>query len=184
MQQTQSIHTFSHQPLTNTKPMATAAVEFYQSLAPGEPKVQEGTPGYKFDDVAYAMSRVPMRTPRAIKVICAGAGFSGLSFAREVEVGNIQNCELQIYEKNSTVGGTWFENRYPGCACDIPVHNYAVGFHLPGRRRELNRDSSILGRRTLSFPASMLAVTIFIGTSKKLRTSIICASMSSPLTRW
>lgn len=93
---------------------AAAAVEFYQGLTPGEAKAEEGALAYRSDQVAYAISRVPMRTPRAIKVICAGAGFSGLSFAREVEVGNIQNCDFQIYEKNSTVGGTWFENRYPG----------------------------------------------------------------------
>ncbi|KAL4805227.1 hypothetical protein BDV18DRAFT_153027 [Aspergillus unguis] len=27
-------------------------------------------------------------------------------------------------EKNDDIGGTWYENRYPGCACDIPSHNY------------------------------------------------------------
>jgi cation diffusion facilitator CzcD-associated flavoprotein CzcO len=25
---------------------------------------------------------------------------------------------------NPKVGGTWYENRYPGCRCDIPAHNY------------------------------------------------------------
>lgn len=29
-----------------------------------------------------------------------------------------------VYEKNSEVGGTWYENRYPGCASDDPSHNY------------------------------------------------------------
>ena len=91
-----------------------AAVSFYQELALEQAKAEEGTPGYASDRLAHAISRVPMRTPRAIKVICAGAGFSGLSFAHEVEAGNIPNCTLEVYEKNSTVGGTWFENRYPG----------------------------------------------------------------------
>ncbi|KAG5655129.1 hypothetical protein KAF25_001902 [Fusarium avenaceum] len=31
---------------------------------------------------------------------------------------------ITVYEKNPEVGGTWFENRYPGCKCDIPSHNY------------------------------------------------------------
>jgi cation diffusion facilitator CzcD-associated flavoprotein CzcO len=35
---------------------------------------------------------------------------------------------LTIYEKNAGVGGTWFENRYPGCACDIPAHSYQYTF--------------------------------------------------------
>lgn len=36
----------------------------------------------------------------------------------------LANYEIVVYEKNPTVGGTWFENRYPGCKCDIPSHNY------------------------------------------------------------
>ncbi|KAL4966094.1 flavin-containing monooxygenase [Aspergillus stella-maris] len=35
---------------------------------------------------------------------------------------------LQIYEKNPAIGGTWYENRYPGCACDVPSHNYVYSF--------------------------------------------------------
>ena len=40
----------------------------------------------------------------------------------------IANLELTIYEKNAAVGGTWFENRYPGVACDIPAHSYQFSF--------------------------------------------------------
>ncbi|GAB7353336.1 hypothetical protein MBLNU459_g3826t2 [Dothideomycetes sp. NU459] len=103
--------------------MAESALKFYQKLADSNPE-EVGTTAYKHDALAFALSKAPMRTPRPIKVVCAGAGFSGLSFAREVETGSIPNCDLTVYEKNSNVGGTWFENRYPGCACDIPVHNY------------------------------------------------------------
>ncbi|KAJ4310913.1 hypothetical protein N0V84_010717 [Fusarium piperis] len=35
---------------------------------------------------------------------------------------------MRIYEKNEGVGGTWFENTYPGCACDVPSHNYTYSF--------------------------------------------------------
>lgn len=35
-----------------------------------------------------------------------------------------------IYEKNEDIGGTWLENRYPGCACDIPSHAYTLNFAL------------------------------------------------------
>jgi cation diffusion facilitator CzcD-associated flavoprotein CzcO len=34
-------------------------------------------------------------------------------------------CEHVIYEKNPEVGGTWYENQYPGVACDVPAHIYA-----------------------------------------------------------
>lgn len=47
---------------------------------------------------------------RPIKVICIGAGFSGIlagiRFPQRVE-----NLDFTIYEKNEEVGGTWFENR-------------------------------------------------------------------------
>ena len=88
--------------------------EFYRTSAEKQP-IPGDTPGYKdVDSLAYEISRVPMRTPRPLKVICCGAGFSGLSFAHELQSGSIENCTLQIYEKNSSLGGTWFENRYPG----------------------------------------------------------------------
>ncbi|CAD6591305.1 MAG: hypothetical protein ASARMPRED_005303 [Alectoria sarmentosa] len=35
---------------------------------------------------------------------------------------------VAIYEKNPGVSGTWYENTYPGCACDIPAHNYTFSF--------------------------------------------------------
>ncbi len=33
-----------------------------------------------------------------------------------------------IFEKNPDVGGTWFENKYPGCRVDNPNHNYSYSF--------------------------------------------------------
>ena len=41
-----------------------------------------------------------------------------------------------ILEKNEEVGGTWFENRYPGCAVDTPNHAYSFSF---GRRQDWSR---------------------------------------------
>ena len=35
-----------------------------------------------------------------------------------------------VLEKASGVGGTWYHNRYPGCACDIPSHLYSFSFRL------------------------------------------------------
>ncbi|KAF9891925.1 hypothetical protein FE257_002888 [Aspergillus nanangensis] len=74
--------------------------------------------------VAYEQSKLPFDAPRRLKVIVAGAGVSGLSLAHAVQTAQLQNVDLQIFEKNAGLGGTWFENRYPGCACDIPSHNY------------------------------------------------------------
>ena len=43
---------------------------------------------------------------------------------------HLTNVEHVIYEKNHDIGGTWLENRYPGCACDIPSHAYTYPFAL------------------------------------------------------
>ncbi|KAJ5698972.1 hypothetical protein N7462_000977 [Penicillium macrosclerotiorum] len=64
---------------------------------------------------------------RPIRVVVIGAGISGiLACIRLVQ--RIENLELCIYDKNADIGGTWFENRYPGCACDIPAHTYQLTF--------------------------------------------------------
>ncbi|KAL4762854.1 flavin-containing monooxygenase [Aspergillus foveolatus] len=39
-----------------------------------------------------------------------------------------QHVDFHIYEKSPEVGGIWFENRYPGCACDVPSHLYQYSF--------------------------------------------------------
>ncbi|KAH6714922.1 cyclohexanone monooxygenase [Leptodontidium sp. MPI-SDFR-AT-0119] len=62
-----------------------------------------------------------------IKVICAGAGVTGLYLAYSMEK-RMTDYELTIYEKNPEIGGTWYENSYPGCACDVPSHNYTYTF--------------------------------------------------------
>src|SRR5260370_2214025 len=35
---------------------------------------------------------------------------------------------FRIVENSADIGGTWWENRYPGCACDIPSHLYSFSF--------------------------------------------------------
>lgn len=54
-----------------------------------------------------------------MRVVVIGAGFSGIYCGVRIPQ-RLRNVELCIYEKNADVGGAWYENRYPGCACDIP----------------------------------------------------------------
>jgi hypothetical protein len=56
---------------------------------------------------------------RPLSLIIIGAGFSGIYCGVRIPE-RLRNVKLTIYEKNAGVGGTWYENRYPGCACDIP----------------------------------------------------------------
>lgn len=59
---------------------------------------------------------VPVDESRPIKVICIGAGIAGITAAIRLPQ-KIKNLELVLYEKNSDIGGVWFENKYPGIAC-------------------------------------------------------------------
>jgi cation diffusion facilitator CzcD-associated flavoprotein CzcO len=61
-----------------------------------------------------------------VDVLIVGGGFSGLCMAiKLLEAG--MNSFLLI-EKSDGIGGTWYDNRYPGCACDIPSHLYSFSF--------------------------------------------------------
>ncbi|KAJ5604597.1 hypothetical protein N7510_009751 [Penicillium lagena] len=80
-------------------------------------------------DPFYTIVEQPIGTRRPIRVACMGAGYSGLMMAIVFsEKMKDKNAELVIYERNKDLGGTWLENRYPGCKCDIPAHNYAYSF--------------------------------------------------------
>lgn len=60
----------------------------------------------------------PAHKPRRIRIVCVGAGYSGLMTAYEVKYNKALEgfIDLTIYDKNEDIGGTWLENRYPGVA--------------------------------------------------------------------
>lgn len=55
----------------------------------------------------------PVHTERHVKIICIGAGASGLVFAYKLQR-SFENFSFTIYEKNEEISGTWYENKYPG----------------------------------------------------------------------
>ncbi|GJC80053.1 FAD-binding monooxygenase moxY [Colletotrichum liriopes] len=76
-------------------------------------------------NAAYTIREAPFGTPRPIRIIGVGAGASGINLIRTLRnTLGASTYEVVVYEKNEDVGGTWFENRYPGCKCDVPSHNY------------------------------------------------------------
>lgn len=77
----------------------------------------------------YVVREEPLGTLRRVRIVTIGAGLSGINMIRTLKL-NTSNFEHVVYEKNAEIGGTWFENRYPGCACDIPSHNYQFS-HTP-----------------------------------------------------
>lgn len=86
-----------------------------------------GAPSGAFSGIenqpGYEILEKPSRAGRKIKIICLGGGASAINLAHEVSTSDL-DLELVCYEKHPSVGGSWYENRYPGCGCDIPSVNY------------------------------------------------------------
>ncbi|MGB6834612.1 MAG: FAD-dependent oxidoreductase, partial [Candidatus Acidiferrum sp.] len=62
----------------------------------------------------------------AVDVLIVGGGFSGLCMA--IKLREAGQDSFLLVEKSDDIGGTWYDNRYPGCACDIPSHLYSFSF--------------------------------------------------------
>ena len=67
----------------------------------------------------------PVASPDDFSVLIIGAGVSGLCAAINLQMLGIN---FQVVERNSTVGGVWWENRYPGAGVDTPNHLYSYSF--------------------------------------------------------
>jgi 4-hydroxyacetophenone monooxygenase len=62
---------------------------------------------------------------RRFEVAIIGAGMSGIVAGYRLGQAGVPYV---VFEKNDDVGGTWFENTYPGCRVDIPNHLYSFSF--------------------------------------------------------
>jgi cation diffusion facilitator CzcD-associated flavoprotein CzcO len=60
-----------------------------------------------------------------VEIAIAGAGLSGLGMA--IALRREGRDDFVVLERASDLGGTWRDNSYPGCACDIPsvLYSYA-----------------------------------------------------------
>lgn len=77
------------------------------------------------------------------EVAIIGAGFAGLAAAIRLKQEN-RNSFI-IFERAAEVGGTWRDNVYPGCACDVPSHLYSYSFELnPNWSRTYSTQPEIL----------------------------------------
>ncbi len=79
---------------------------------------------------------------RNMAVVIIGAGFGGILAGIKLKAAGIDN--FVILEKDDGVGGTWWANTYPGCACDVQSHLYSYSFepnpdwtHMFGRQPEI-----------------------------------------------
>ncbi len=96
-------------------PVLGADLDAYAGLAAEELSLLEDdprAPGWTLGGLA---------PDRAVSVIVVGAGMSGLLAAHRMRQAGL---DVTVLEKNPALGGTWFENTYPGCRVDVPSHLY------------------------------------------------------------
>lgn len=77
------------------------------------------------EDMGFRVPEVRRAEPNALSVIVIGAGVSGMLASIKLHEAGIDHVVL---EKNSDVGGGWFENTYPGAGVDTPSHLYSYSF--------------------------------------------------------
>jgi len=65
-------------------------------------------------------------SPHEVMFLIIGAGFSGLGAA--IRLTQAGHRDLVVLERASDVGGTWRDNVYPGCRCDVPSNLYSYSF--------------------------------------------------------
>lgn len=65
----------------------------------------------------------PAGTPR---VVVVGAGFAGIATGVKLKRAGIET--FTVYESSLGIGGTWWDNTYPGCEVDVGSHLYCFSF--------------------------------------------------------
>ena len=87
------------------------------------------------------------------RVAIIGSGFAGLGTAIRLKRDGID--DFVVLERAADVGGTWRDNTYPGCACDVQSHLYSFSFAPnPDWTRRFSRQPEISG-----LPAALRATS-------------------------
>jgi cation diffusion facilitator CzcD-associated flavoprotein CzcO len=93
--------------------------------------------------VARRRARAPVFGTSHHRVVIVGAGFAGVGMA--IRLLGEGERDFVVLEKASDVGGTWRDNTYPGCQCDVPSNLYSFSFAPnPNWSRDFAWQSEIL----------------------------------------
>ncbi|MFJ1730664.1 flavin-containing monooxygenase [Streptomyces sp. NPDC088254] len=68
----------------------------------------------------------PAPQPLDVEALIIGSGISGIGAAVALRRAGVR--DLVLLEKADRLGGTWRDNTYPGCACDVPSALYSYSF--------------------------------------------------------
>jgi cation diffusion facilitator CzcD-associated flavoprotein CzcO len=90
------------------------------------------------------IERDPPSAAEHSRIAVVGAGFGGIGLAIQLQNAGIE--DFTILERADELGGTWRDNTYPGCACDVASHLYSYSFAPnPDWSRAYSRQEEILG---------------------------------------
>lgn len=112
-----------------------------------------------------------------VHVVVIGAGLSGVATAVQLRQAGVE--DFVVLEKSDRVGGTWRDNTYPGCGCDVPSVLYSYSF-AP------NPDWSRLfaGRREIQAYVERTAERFGVYDHLRLDTEVLEAAWSDDERRW
>ncbi|MEZ4287957.1 MAG: alpha/beta fold hydrolase [Polyangiales bacterium] len=78
------------------------------------------------DGETVASTNVKSLPNQDLDVLVIGAGFSGIAAA--IRLKQEGYTKFRVLERANEIGGTWRDNTYPGCACDVQSHLYSISF--------------------------------------------------------
>lgn len=115
-----------------TEPASDALVQRIMSVTVGEP-VDDEFIELVYDQCGFKpwidRSKLTDRPapPAGFRVLVIGAGLTGMAAATKLREAGY---DYIVIEKNADVGGTWYENRYPGVGVDTPSHFYSFSWEI------------------------------------------------------
>jgi 4-hydroxyacetophenone monooxygenase len=114
---------FAGKPLALPNPSDELLLEM-MSVTLGETIPGEYAPIVRHELQLMPRTKAPPPPP-GFRALIIGAGISGLCAAVKFAAAGI---DYTIVERREALGGVWFDNRYPGAACDVPSHLYSFSF--------------------------------------------------------
>jgi cation diffusion facilitator CzcD-associated flavoprotein CzcO len=96
-------------------------------------------------------------------VIIIGTGFAGLGMGIRLHQHGM--TDFVLLERAAEVGGTWRDNRYPGCACDVPSQLYSFSFELNPPGAAASPDSRRSGTTCATASTATTSVAISVLTT-------------------
>ncbi|WP_060818803.1 flavin-containing monooxygenase [Caballeronia sordidicola] len=77
-------------------------------------------------DPSEAVPPTSASEPERIDIAVIGSGFAGICMAIQLKQSGMN--DFFVAEQAASLGGTWRDNDYPGCACDVQAHVYSFSF--------------------------------------------------------